>query len=196
MSKFKHDTHETRPLGSPQSWARTPGTYIATKALIDGVDQVAVAMEARWGAGRLRLLVSAELRERFDRQRYLFNQSIWHGDLEAVRRESSRMVTAWQALSRAAEATGAAPLSPVVWETALEDGTVVAIVRQPEEAKAVVREGRKVVIYTLDEIGQMLNQLSRRHRGQGRVPWRCRRRHQAHHQRSARCVPRLKPVAR
>jgi hypothetical protein len=66
------------------------------------------------------------------------------------------MVTAWQALSRAAEAAGAAPLSPEVWEVTLEDGTVAAIVRAPDEAKAVVREGRKVVVYTLDEIGQML----------------------------------------
>ena len=153
MSKLKQDP---RPLGAPQSWARTPGTYISTQAYIDGVDHVATAMEARWGAGRLRLLVSAELREKFDRQRYLFNQAIWHGDLEAVRRELARMVTAWQALNRAAEAAGAAPLSPAVWEITLTDGTVAAIVRAPEEAQAVMREGRQVVVYTLDEIGQML----------------------------------------
>jgi hypothetical protein len=156
VSKFKQDTHDTRPLGAPQSWARTPGTYIAAQALIDGVDQVAIVMETRWGAGRLRLLVSAELREKFDRQRYLFNQAIWHGNLESIRRESSRMANAWQALSRAAEAAGAAPLSPEVWEVTLNDGTVAAIVKTPEEAKAVVREGRKVVVYTLNEIGRML----------------------------------------
>jgi hypothetical protein len=157
VSKFKQDTQDTRPLGSPQSWARTPGTYIAAQALIDGVDQVAIAMEERWGAGRLRLLVSAELRERFDRQRYLFNRSIWHGDLESIRRESSRMVTAWQALSRAAEVNGAAPLSPSIWEVTLEDGTVAAIVKTREEAKAVMPEGRKVVVYTLDELGRLLS---------------------------------------
>ena len=43
-------------------------------------------MEAKWGCDRLRLLVGPELREKFDRQRYLLNQAIWHGDLEAVRR--------------------------------------------------------------------------------------------------------------
>jgi hypothetical protein len=112
---------------------------------------------ARWGAGRLRLLVGAELREKFDRQRYLFNQAIWHGDLEAIRREAARMVTAWQALDdRAAEAAGAAPLSLAVWEVALEDGSVAAIVRTPKEAKAVVRDGRQVVVYTLDELARIL----------------------------------------
>jgi hypothetical protein len=134
----------------------SPGTYIAGQAHIDGADAVAMAMETRWGAGRLRLLVSAELREKYDRQRYLFNQAIWHGDLEAVRRESSRMIAAWQALDRVATDNHAPELATVVWETALEDGTVVAIVRTAEEARAVVRDGRKVVVYTLDELGRML----------------------------------------
>jgi hypothetical protein len=142
--------------GRIHSWAKTPGTYIAGQAHIDGADAVAMAMETRWGAGRLRLLVSAELREKYDRQRYLFNQAIWHGDLEAVRRESSRMIAAWQALDKAATINHALELSSNVWEVALEDGTVVAMVRTVEEAKAVVREGRQVVVYTLEEIGRML----------------------------------------
>jgi ectoine hydroxylase-related dioxygenase (phytanoyl-CoA dioxygenase family) len=62
----------------------------------------------------LRLLVGPELREKFDRQRYLLNQSIWHGELEDVRRESGRMVNAWHALDRAAEAAGALNLNPLV----------------------------------------------------------------------------------
>lgn len=153
MSKVKEDL---RPLGRERSWAKSPGTYIAGQAHIDGADAVAMAMETRWGAGRLRLLVSAELREKYDRQRYLFNQAIWHGDLEAVRRESSRMIAAWQALDKAATNSHAPELASDVWEVALEDGTVVAIVRSAEDAKAVVREGRKVVVYTLEEIGRML----------------------------------------
>lgn len=154
MGKVKEEV--VWPLGKTRSWAKTPGTYIAGQAHIDGADAVAIAMETRWGAGRLRLLVSAGLREKYDRQRYLFNQAIWHGDLEAVRRESSRMIAAWQALDKAATNSRTPELASDVWETALEDGTVAAIVRTAEEAKAVVREGRKVVVYTLDEIGRML----------------------------------------
>ena len=151
---------DTRPLGSPQSWARTPGTLISGQAHIDGVDQLAHRMELRWGAGRLRLLVSPELREKFDRQRYLLNQAIWHGDLEAVRRETSRMAAAWMALERAAVAARALVMSPEVWEVRLEDGSVAAIVRSPEEAHAVVASGRKLAVYTLDEIGRILSHHS------------------------------------
>lgn len=151
----------SRPLSSPRSWAKTPGTYIAAQAHIDGADHAALTMEQKWGAGRLRLLVPPDLREKFDRQRYLFNQAIWHGDLEAVRRESSRMTAAWQALNRAAEAAGALNLDPAVWETTMQDGTVAALVRSPEEAQAVVASGRQVVVYTLAEIGQMLSHYSK-----------------------------------
>ena len=154
MPKPKKDT---RPLGSPQSWARTPGTLLVGQGAIDGADQVALEAEAKWGAGRLRLLVSPELREKFDRQRYLFNQAIWHGDLEAVRVQSARMAAAWRALDAAAEAGQCPHLDPAVWEARLEDGTVAAIVRSPEDARAVARDGRKLVVYTLEEIARILS---------------------------------------
>ena len=154
MAKLKPDT---RPLGSQRSWARTPGTYIAGQAHIDGADAVAIAMETKWGADRLRLLVPVELREKFDRQRYLLNQAIWHGDLEDVRREASRMMAAWRTLDRVATEAGAALLAPEVWELALEDGTAVALVRSPEDARAVIGQGRKLVVMTLDEIARLLS---------------------------------------
>jgi len=159
MAKVK----DTRPLGSPQSWARTPGTLIVGQGAIDGADQVAVEAEAKWGAGRLRLLVSPELREKFDRQRYLFNQAIWHGDLESVRVQSARMASAWRALDAAAEAGQCPHLDPAVWEARLEDGTVAAIVRSPEDALAHFRQeasagqARKLVVYTLEEIARIIS---------------------------------------
>jgi hypothetical protein len=155
MSKFKQQ--DTRPLGSPQSWARTPGTYISAQAHIGGVDHVAVEMELKWGVGRLRLLVSPELREKFDRQAYLLNQAIWHGEVEDVRREASRMTTAWLKLDHAAHQAGAPLLCEEVWEVALEDGTVVAIVKDAMYARAVTPSGRKLAVYTLEEIGRMLS---------------------------------------
>ena len=154
MSKLKQDT---RPLGSPQSWAKTPGTYISAQAHIDGADQTATAMEQKWGAGRLRLLVGPELREKFDRQRYLFNQAIWHGDLVAVRTQTSRMVAAWKALDAAAAAAGASCLSPDVWEVVLEDGTVAAIVPDTAAAKGTMADGRRMAVYTIEEIGRLLS---------------------------------------
>ena len=153
MAKTNQDI---RPLGSPQSWARTSGTYISAQAHIDGADHAAVTMEQKWGVGRLRLLVSPELRDKFDRQRYLLNRAVWHGDLEQVRVQSSRMVAAWQALDKAATVANCRELSPAVWELTLANGTVVALVRSPEDAKAVVAEKRQVIVYTLEEIGRML----------------------------------------
>jgi len=154
MTKPKQDT---RPLGAKHSWAQTPNTWIAGQAAINGTDQVAVTMEAKWGVGRLPLLVSTELREKFYRQDYLLNQAIWHGDLEAVRTQAARMASAWRALDGAAEAAGAEHLSSEVWEVALEDGTVAAIVQQDYFVHEVARSGRKVAIYTLEEIGRMLS---------------------------------------
>jgi hypothetical protein len=148
---------DTRPLGAPNSWARTPGEYIAAQAHIGGVDHVAVEMEGKWGVGRLRLLVSPELREKFDRQGYLLNQAIWHGDVEAVRIQSARMASAWQALDRAAVAAGAEVLSPEVWEVRFEDGTVAAIVPDGVHAHAVTASGRQLAVYTLEEIGRLLS---------------------------------------
>jgi hypothetical protein len=153
MGKVK----DSRPLGAEKSWAKTPGTYITGRAYLDGADETAAEMELKWGVDRLRLLVGPELRDKFDRQRYLTNQACWHGDLDAVRREAGRMVMAWQALDKAAEAAGASKLSPQVWETALEDGTVVAIVPDAIHAKAVIAEGRAMAVYTLEEIGRMLS---------------------------------------
>ena len=146
-----------RMMAEEKSWARTHGTYIAGRAYIDGADETAIEMETKWGVDRLRLLVSSELREKFDRQRYLVNQAIWHGDLEEVRRETGRMVNAWMALDRAATEAGKQPLSPTVWEIPLEDGTVAAIVPDDASARAVVAEGRAVSVFTLEEIGRLLS---------------------------------------
>jgi hypothetical protein len=142
---------------STQPWSRSNGTYIAGRAYLDEADQTAAQMEAKWGADRLRLLVSPELREKFDRQRYKLNQAIWHGELEAVRQESMRMVKAWLALDKAAEAAGAGKLDPQVWEIALEDGSVAAIVPSADHARRVVADGRQVQVFTLEEIARLLH---------------------------------------
>jgi hypothetical protein len=146
-----------RPLGAERSWARTNGTYISGRAYIDGADQEAAEKEKKWGADRLRLLVSSELREKFDRQRLLLNKAIWHGDLEEVRSEAGRMVVAYEALDRAATDAGKQPLPREVWEVALDDGSVAAIVPDRERAAMVNADGRKVAVYTLDEIAKLLS---------------------------------------
>lgn len=161
-----HGETEVRPMSDPRSWARSNGTYISGRAYLDGADETAAEMEAKWGVDRLRLLVSPELREKFDRQRYLLNQAIWHGDLEQVRREANRMTTAWLVLDKAATAAGKQTLHSQVWETPVSDpgmaddptsaAYVIAIVPDNASAQHVIAEGRKVTVYTLEEIGRIL----------------------------------------
>jgi hypothetical protein len=54
-------------------------------------------------------------------------------------------------------AVGASPMSPLVWEVPLADGSVAAIVQDDAHAHAVVAEGRKVSVFTLEEIARLLS---------------------------------------
>ena len=145
------------PVDKTPSWQRQASTYMAGRSFIDGADHLALEAERTWGAGRLRLLVDDELRARFDSQRLKLNHAIRHGELEDVKREALRMQNAWRALDAAATQAGATGLSPLVWEVALPDGKVAALVRSPEEARAVAAEGRAVNVYSLDEIGNLIH---------------------------------------
>jgi hypothetical protein len=145
------------PTEEPRAWARSHSTYIAGRAHLDGADKAAADAETKWGCGRLRLLVGPELREKFDRQRYLLNRAIWHGQLEDVRRESQRMVNAYAALEAVAEAQGATKLDPAIMEVVLDSGVVAAIVPDLQHAQFIKREDRRMDVYTLDEIGRILS---------------------------------------
>ena len=160
--KFINGKQQKHSFGVPVSsfasppWQETVGTYITGREALDDVDMVAIRTEERWGRDRLRLLVDAGLREKFDRQRYLLNQAVWHGDLQDVLREADRMLKAYRALDRAADAAGADALAPEVWEGVTPDGTVVAIVRNDMDLRLVVAQGRHVEVYTVDEIARLL----------------------------------------
>jgi hypothetical protein len=140
----------------PPDWQSTHGTYLSGQAEIDDLDVLAAAMERKWGCDRLRLLVPVELREKFDRQRYLTNQAIWHGDLEAVRTQARRMQAAWRALDKVATEAGSTTLPPEVWEVTLSDGSVAALVREDWQASLVSGDGRFVRVFTLAEVGRLL----------------------------------------
>jgi len=138
-------------------WMQTPGMYIAGRSFLDEADAIEVEMELKWGRDRLRLLVSQDLREKFDRQRYLTSNARWKGNLEDVRREAKRMATAWRALDKAAEASGERVLDPEVWEVTLHDGTIATIVKDASFLSRIVTDGRRINAYTLDEIANMIS---------------------------------------
>jgi len=144
-----------------QKWDALHGTYLTGRSYIDGAEALQIEMEKKWGADRLRLLVSRELREKFDRQRYLFKQAVEFGPLENVRREAERMRTAYFALDGAAKASGASPIDAEIMEIALPGGTVLAIVGDPDDTRrALARaDGRRMVVYTLEEVARLLHDL-------------------------------------
>lgn len=130
------------------------------QSVIAGVDAVAWEMELKWGVGRLRLLVSTDLRERFDRQLRRWSESVWpvngdQPDVDLVEQTGEATKRGWQALDQAAIDAGHKPLEPDVWETALPDGRVLAVVRSQAEAHKVAHERRGIVIYTLEEVARL-----------------------------------------
>ena len=157
MTRRKTPTATNAPAVRTPAWDQTHGTYLAGRAALDGVEQLAIDMANKWGVGRLRLLVNDELRERFDRQRYKLAAAIQGGDLASVKEEAARMARAWHTLDCTAMDAGAQPLAPDIWEATLDDGTVLAIVREPWDAGTLRPEGRKVVVYTLDEVAKILS---------------------------------------
>jgi hypothetical protein len=158
MAKDKKAVEAPQSVPGFPAWQQTPATYIAGQEEIDELDLVAAEMERKWGVDRLRQLVSKELREKFDRQRYkVAHVTQSSGDVMDVRTECRRMITAWKALDAAAEAAGASRLDPEVWEVAGRTGAVYAIVRTTGDARRVVASKRFVHVYSLDEIANLID---------------------------------------
>ena len=86
------------------------------------------------------------------------------------------MARAWRALDAAAEAAGAAPLSPEVWELSLSDGTVVALTRSRAEAYHIANDPRFVATYTLSDVAGLIEKhgfyfgAGRKHDGEKVTP--------------------------
>jgi hypothetical protein len=140
----------------PATDPMAPSDY-AIRAIIDGLDQVGVEMERKWGVGRLRLLVSDLLRAKFDAQKDKLDAAIATNQEQYIRAQAEGMKRAWAALDEAASEAGHLPLSAEVLECVLpSSGEVVALVRTEAEAHHVCREMR---VFTLDEVGRLIEAL-------------------------------------
>jgi len=127
------------------------------QAMVEGLDQVAVAMERKWGVGRLRLIVSDFLRAKFDEQKDRLDAAIAAGEERYVAAQVDGMKRAWAALDRAAHDAGEQPLAPQVWECVLPStGEVVSLVCTDTEAHHVARECR---VFTTAEVAILIDAL-------------------------------------
>lgn len=131
--------------------------YDAINSVVDGVDACARKYEDKWGVGRLELLVSDELREKFRRQMERFNDAISKHDVVKVRISGAATHRAWQALDKAAEDTGQKPLEPEVWELAMPGGRVIVFCRHIHDSYAAYRNGRDIEVWTPDEIIRLID---------------------------------------
>ena len=141
-------------------WQATYGMFITGQAWVDELTLCVEGMERKWGAGRLRLMVGPELREKFDRQRYLTNQAVWHGDLEDVKAQCRRMINGWKALDKVASDAGLERCATEAWEVAGASGLVHVIVRTIDDAKDYKMGRQNACVYTLAEVAVILDALS------------------------------------
>lgn len=141
-------------------WQATYGLYITGQAWVDELTLCVERMEHKWGSGRLRLLVGPELRDKFDRQRYLTNQALCHGGLEDLKEQCQRMAKGWNALDRAADAMGLERCPPEAWDIVGASGIVHVIVRTRDDAKDYRMGRENACVYSLEEIAVILDALS------------------------------------
>lgn len=136
-------------------------------AWIAGVDKVATEHEREWGVGRLEYLADDELRAKFARQMVKWREALeaaydYPADrpipvaiMEAAQEAGGGVKRGWLALSTRARLEGFEPIEATIWEVALENGFVAALVRTNAEAAKVLDDGRYKSVYTLDEVANI-----------------------------------------
>lgn len=138
------------------------------QALQEGVEAVRSEHEREWGHERLPLLVDDIWRARFNSQKVKWSNAIreaWDSamltrdQLEAVETHAGGMKRAYAKLAEIATEAGHRPISPYVFEHALADGSVLAVVQTNDEAAHVIAEGRATHVYTMTELACLIDTL-------------------------------------
>lgn len=128
----------------------------SASAILGPLDQVARAMEHKWGVGRLQTLVPEEWALKFHSACDKLNAAIDSSDLNQIRERAEIMRRGWTKLDELATAAGhEAWVAPDVWEVQSDNGTIYAIVRgDVDRRNGACREG--VAVYTLAEVAKIL----------------------------------------
>nr|WP_321986166.1 hypothetical protein [uncultured Lichenicoccus sp.] len=131
------------------------------QAEIIPVDEVMRASERKWGVGRLICLIEPAILARWKIGFDKWNAAIDSGDMQAVRELAPKIRQALAFMDKQATDAGHAPLVISSFETALEDGRVLCLVRTAAEASAAVQqaEGRHLVVWSMEELARVLPKL-------------------------------------
>jgi len=152
----------TRPRPKPSKVYYQP-TQPAMRRMQDALhryDDVVSEVEGRWGVDRLVWLVGGELRDRFEHQMNRLNAAIDKCD-PSIEHEVEVTLRGVAALEAAAIAAGAKPLTGDYVEGRMPDGRVIAITATGYEAGKVKRDNRDMVVYSVDEVGRIIEGLNK-----------------------------------
>jgi hypothetical protein len=147
----------------PDQWSIRTGTdWIINdriqSALVD-YDRKRDEVEKVWGVDRLPDLVSDETRAKWWRAVGALNQAIYDGDANKVRSLVNNLVAGFDKLVAEALERGGRQLEPDIWQTKLEDGRTLQIVRTWPERAYRADKDPQVLTYTLEEIGRLVASL-------------------------------------
>ena len=123
-----------------------------TYTTLRGLGRVSVEIDRKWGEGRLVLLVSDEQRERWRRQQAKFHAAVTTGDPTEIARRAAAMARGYAALDAEAIAAGHHPLDR--WETKLDDGRVILLVRNDTDAASLAEDEHEV--WTFREVVKLI----------------------------------------
>ena len=126
------------------------------QAALHKYDDEVNKLERKWGIDRLPWLVPVELRDRFYEQLDKLNAAI--DKCDGVEHEVEVTLRGCAAIERAAIEGGAEPLTGDYVEGRMPDGTVLAITANAYEAGKVKQDNREMSVYTVDEVGLILEQ--------------------------------------
>lgn len=125
-------------------------------------DRAVTELEAKWGVDRLPYLVDDDTRQKWWSAVDKLNAAVAEEDAEAVRHRVDVCLRGLQVLEAKAERDGQIPMGPTWWEIAMEDGSVLRVVKEWPEGSmarqaAETGQGRpKVVVWSLHEVARVI----------------------------------------
>ena len=125
------------------------------KAIIDGITFLETEINQRWGFNQLRLLVSDDLRLRFDNQLARYEEAVKANHLPSIRIQGASLRKGYEHLESNAKSAGLRPITREAWSCLNKaTKTPVSVVRLPEHTtEAWVDHG---VVFSIDELVKMI----------------------------------------
>ena len=131
-------------------------TYRKIQNHLTEYDRVVSDYERRWGVERLPLLVDPELRDRFWSQMDRLNAAVHAESPADVEHQVQVTLRAYAALEAKAREMGNKEIEGIAWTAPMDDGRVVAIVRDRNEAPLIKKDMPDALVYSVQEVAAIL----------------------------------------